>query len=105
MDDAGLRRGQPATHVAHGESRAVLGGIAQHDLRLHAAVVRVEDIAEAPVPSLLRDFSAPVRVHLDQDDNQLALLMAHDPDPFNRWDAGQQLGLRKRLRDACMGCT
>ncbi len=28
MDDAGLRRGQPATHVAHGESRAVLGGIA-----------------------------------------------------------------------------
>ena len=60
-------------------------------------IFTIAGIPAKPVVSLLRDFSAPVRVHLDQDDNQLALLMAHDPDPFNRWDAGQQLGLRYLL--------
>ncbi len=43
--------------------------------------------------SFLRNFSAPVKVKLEQSHRELALLMAHDIDPFNRWDAGQRLAL------------
>jgi len=53
-----------------------------------------EDIAAPPVPSLLRGFSAPVRLEIDLDDAQLAHLLAHDSDAFARYDAGQQLYLR-----------
>ena len=49
-----------------------------------------ENIAEAPVPSLLRNFSAPVKIKTDLPPEDLVLLMAHDPDPFARWDAGQR---------------
>ncbi|NLD69952.1 MAG: aminopeptidase N, partial [Limnobacter sp.] len=54
-------------------------------------VFEFENIAEAPVPSLGRDFSAPVIIEFDYDDAQLAFLAAHDSDPFNRWEAGQRL--------------
>jgi aminopeptidase N len=50
-----------------------------------------EDIDEEPVPSILRGFSAPVRFEMARSRESLAFLMAHDDDPFNRWDAGQQL--------------
>ena len=49
------------------------------------------DITTRPVPSLLRDFSAPVTVRYPYTTEQLLLLMHHDSDPFNRHDAGQQL--------------
>ncbi|WP_457671309.1 aminopeptidase N [Thiolapillus sp.] len=52
------------------------------------------DVEEAPVPSLLRGFSAPVRLHYPYADHELVFLMAHDSDGFNRWDAGQQLAQR-----------
>ena len=48
----------------------------------------------APVPSLLRGFSAPVKVRYDYSDAELMFLMAHDSDGFNRWDAGQTLAQR-----------
>jgi len=57
------------------------------------------NIAEQPIVSLLRDFSAPVRLHSNLLDNDLAFLMSHDSDPFNRWDAGQQLGLNSLLQE------
>ena len=50
-----------------------------------------ENIGQAPVPSLLRNFSAPVVLECDYSDADLALLLAHDSDPFNRWEAGQRL--------------
>ncbi|MEE4173599.1 MAG: aminopeptidase N [Xanthomonadales bacterium] len=50
------------------------------------------EVSEPPVPSLLRDFSAPVKVIHDPDEAQLATLIAHDPDPFARWEAAQRLG-------------
>ncbi|PKO83285.1 MAG: aminopeptidase N [Betaproteobacteria bacterium HGW-Betaproteobacteria-11] len=56
-----------------------------------------EEIAEAPVVSLLRGFSAPVQLDFAQTDDQLAHLMAHDSDPFNRWEAGQRLASRVLL--------
>jgi aminopeptidase N len=59
------------------------------------------DVAERPVPSLLRGFSAPVILECDYTPTELALLLGHDPDGFNRWEAGQQLALRAydALRD------
>ncbi len=58
-----------------------------------------EGIAEPPVPSVLRGFSAPVRLEDDLGDTGRLVLLAHDPDPFNRWEAGQRLVL-DRLRAA-----
>jgi len=49
---------------------------------------------EAPIPSLLRGFSAPVKVQYDYSDEELMFLMAHDGDDFNRWDAAQNLAQR-----------
>ncbi|MGE5385278.1 MAG: aminopeptidase N [Betaproteobacteria bacterium] len=57
-----------------------------------------EDIAEAPVPSLLRGFSAPVVLDYAYRESELIHLMAHDQDAFNRWEAGQQLATRILLR-------
>jgi len=51
-----------------------------------------------PVPSILRSFSAPVVLDFDYSDAQLLTLLAHDVDPFNRWEAGQRLALRLALQ-------
>ena len=56
-----------------------------------------ENIAAAPVASLLRGFSAPVHLDFEQTDAELAHLMAHDSDAFNRWEAGQRLATRVLL--------
>jgi aminopeptidase N len=52
------------------------------------------DVDEAPVPSLNRDFSAPVRLVANLGANDLRFLAAHDCDPFNRWQAVQMLATR-----------
>ena len=44
-----------------------------------------------PVPSILRDFSAPVILEHNHSNAERAFLLAHDTDPFNRWQAGQSL--------------
>jgi aminopeptidase N len=49
------------------------------------------DIGERPYPSLNRGFSAPVRLTADLSVDDLRFLAAHDPDPFNRWQAVQSL--------------
>ncbi len=48
-------------------------------------------VREKPVPSLLRHFSAPVICTHDESEHDLLLLLAHDEDKFNRWQAGQSL--------------
>jgi aminopeptidase N len=55
------------------------------------------DITEKPVPSLLRNFSAPVRLVSDVTDDDLFFLLAHDSDQFNRWEAGQTLSRKLML--------
>ena len=50
-----------------------------------------EGLSARPLPSLNRNFSAPIKVIYPYTDQQLAFLAAEDSDPFNRWDAGQQL--------------
>ncbi len=52
------------------------------------------NLDSAPVPSLLRGFSAPVVLDCAYSDAELLTLLAHDGDAFNRWEAGQRLALR-----------
>ena len=55
-------------------------------------------LATPPALSLLRGFSAPVILEHEQEAGELALLLAHDDDPFCRWEAGQKLALEHLLR-------
>ncbi|MHA7062993.1 aminopeptidase N [Azospirillum argentinense] len=55
------------------------------------------DVPARPVPSLLRGFSAPVKLRADLTDGDLTFLMANDSDAFNRWEAGQTLATRLLL--------
>jgi aminopeptidase N len=57
-------------------------------------VFHFDAIDRRPVPSLLRGFSAPVKLDYPYTDQQLLLLLGHDTDGFNRWDAGQRLCVR-----------
>ena len=50
-------------------------------------------VAERPIPSLNRGFSAPIKLRLPIEPNDLRFLAAHDPDPFNRWQAVQTLAM------------
>ena len=69
------------------------------------------DVPQKPVPSLLRGFSAPVILNYRLHRAELAHLMAHDADAFNRWEAGQRLAhgsccaASRRLRRRGAGST
>ena len=67
------------------------------ELRNETETFVFEDVPLAPVPSLLRGFSAPVKLHFDYSNADLAFLLANDTDEFNRWEAGQQLMIRITL--------
>lgn len=56
-----------------------------------------ENVAEQPIPSLLREFSAPVVLEYNYSDEELVFLMVHARNEFARWDAGQML-LAKYIR-------
>jgi aminopeptidase N len=67
---------------------------------------RFRNVAEAPVPSIGRGFSAPAKFETDLSAEDRAFLMAKDSDPFNRWEAGQKLAtdvLLKMTDDAKHG--
>jgi len=53
-----------------------------------------DNVAVAPTPSLCRGFSAPVHVVFDYAPAQLALLLQHETEGFDRWNAAQQLAAR-----------
>jgi len=55
----------------------------------------IEGVHEAPTPSILRNFSAPVILTSGLSDDELTFLMLNDSDGFNTWEAGQQLYLSK----------
>ncbi|MDM0074549.1 aminopeptidase N [Variovorax sp. J2P1-59] len=80
-----------------GESGAVEGTRTLVLTRAGEQVTFVNIDAE-PVPSILRSFSAPVILDYEYTDAQLLTLLANDPDPFNRWEAGQRLALRAAVR-------
>jgi aminopeptidase N len=66
-------------------------------------VFEFRDIPAPPTPSLLRGFSAPVRLTISLDPDKIEFLMIHDSDPFNRWQAAQTYAtnlLTAAVRDA-----
>lgn len=70
------------------------GGNGQLSLHQASEEFVFEAVATEPVPSLLRDFSAPIVLDFAYSDADLAHLLAHDSDPFNRWEAGQRFACR-----------
>jgi len=80
------------------ETAADVGDVNSNTRVLHVRdteqVFEFENIPHAPVPSLLRGFSAPVKLETDISDEQFYFLMGHDSDPFNRWEAGQQMAVK-----------
>ena len=63
-------------------------------------VFEFDNVSQAPVLSILRDFSAPVLLQQTVSEAELTHLMAHDSDAFNRWEAGQRLASDILLRSA-----
>ena len=65
------------------------------DVRNREESFSLDGIDAPPFVSLLRDFSAPVKISFVRSDEELVTLLAHDLDPFARWDAGQRLALAR----------
>ena len=61
------------------------------DLKQQKQTFVFEQLEKKPVVSLLRGFSAPVLVKKQQSLEELAFLLSHDSDTFNRWEAGQKM--------------
>jgi aminopeptidase N len=70
------------------------------ELKSPSARFEFDNIPSKPTPSLLRGFSAPVKLSTDLTGADLAFLTAHDNDPVARWDAGQELAVRTMLASA-----
>ncbi len=75
---------------------------------------RFSHLSECPTVSVLRGFSAPVKLRMSREPEELMFLLSYDSDPFNRWEAGQQLACRmifdrmdtlKRDGSAVTGCA
>jgi aminopeptidase N len=67
-------------------------------LRQEKTVFRFVKVPTRPVPSLGRNFSAPVIIDYAYRDDDLRHLLSFDSDPFNRWEAGQRLALKLLLQ-------
>ena len=70
---------------------AIEGGVVV--LSQPTAAFEFSDLAERPVLSINRGFSAPIRLITDLNADDLAFLAAHDSDPFNRWQALQSISM------------
>ncbi len=91
-------QGQDLPLCLEGEDESSADTTRVLELRGEEEIFRFTGIKNKPVPSLLRGFSAPVKLSYDYDDDDLMFLMAHDSDGFNRWDAAQTLAQRILLR-------
>jgi aminopeptidase N len=91
------RDGARLAAKAEGESTAKL----EHALVLDAAqkTFRFSELKEPPIPAVLRGFSAPVTLQDDLGARERLAQMAHDPDPFTRWEAGQAIARAIMLGD------
>jgi len=75
----------------------LMGTTAVLELKEASQTFRFTRVKEAPTPSLLRDFSAPVVLEYAYTDAELLHLFSHDSDPVNRWEAGQRLAMERLL--------
>ncbi|KAG8087612.1 hypothetical protein GUJ93_ZPchr0010g8359 [Zizania palustris] len=87
-------------------SDGILQAITSEDQSVFTTVLRFNkkeeefifnNIPEKPVPSLLRGYSAPIRLDSDLTESDLFFLLANDSDEFNRWEAGQLLARKLML--------
>lgn len=80
---------------AQGNAIALANGADTQVLELTESIqtFHFTNVPQTPVPSLLRGFSAPVKLHYPYSREQRIFLMQHDTDGFNRWEAAQQLGV------------
>jgi aminopeptidase N len=78
-----------------GEEQTPAAGSRTLELRKRREIFNINIGSHVPVLSLLRDFSAPVRLLDQRPTDELAFLLQHDSDPFNRWEAGQQLAMQQ----------
>ncbi|SLN27561.1 Aminopeptidase N [Pseudoruegeria aquimaris] len=62
-----------------------------------------EGLSARPIPSILRNFSAPVILQRESSNAERAFLLAHDTDPFNKWEAGRALAKDVLTRMICDG--
>jgi aminopeptidase N len=77
-------------------NEAELTGVATQKTRIleikdTTATFTFVNIPSQPIPSLLRNFSAPVKLHYSYTNDELMFLMQHDSDTFGRWYAGRRL--------------
>ncbi|KAH0462992.1 hypothetical protein IEQ34_007574 [Dendrobium chrysotoxum] len=93
----------PLSNVYHD---GLLQSVSSNDQPVFTTVLRVikeeeefifSNIFERPIPSLLRGYSAPIRLDSDLTDSDQFFLLAHDSDEFNRWEAGQILARKLML--------
>ena len=75
------------------EGKEVSGSSKIIDIKQKEQQIKFEDIQENTALSVLRNYSAPVKLNYPLDNQQLAFLVANDSDEFNRWNCAQQLGL------------
>lgn len=87
------KQGQDIPLQLEGETSAVQGTRVL-ELRAAKQEFTFQNVTEEPIPSVLRGFSAPVKVKIELSDDEHCFLMKHDSDDFNRWDAGQQLAVK-----------
>ena len=74
------------------------------DMTEQEQTFRISGIKEESVPSILREFSAPVKlIHPQQTPEEMAFLMAYDSDPVNKWMAARSLATPILLRRASKG--
>jgi aminopeptidase N len=79
------------------DGREILAEQVLH-LKQKTQVFTFKNIEEKPIASLLRGFSAPVKLEYEYSDSELSFLMAHDSDSFNRWEAAQKLFSRTFIK-------
>ncbi len=99
-----LREGQAPFVIPLSLGLLTPSGAALTNTHLHvmtqiSETIRFDNVqlpeGEQPVPSLLREFSAPITLDYDYTDVELRTLMTHDTDAFNRWEGAQRLMLRE----------
>jgi aminopeptidase N len=73
------------------DGRPIARGVIE--LRETSQAFIFSDVAERPIPSINRDFSAPIKLSVPIEPDDLRFLAAHDRDPFNRWQAVQTLAM------------
>ena len=90
-------KGEDMALCLAGETQSVIGTRVLN-IREPEQVFEFVKVKEKPVPSLLRDFSAPVKLETDLSDEEYYFLMGHDSDAFNRWEAGQHMAMNTIMR-------